>query len=174
MRGLVGTEPRTLACVMAKTKRVMIGAKIVERLVALPGMWDGLAAWRRGILKAAVPCSALASGKVREWVMDNAPLDAVLLVIGLGGCVITAYVVLAVSYAQYRRKKPLSVVATETFLPIIEEATENLRTEQNRLENIRADARRELGEMAREAEERQEAFVEKHKIRFTEDDFEGE
>ena len=55
MRGLVGTEPRTLACVMAKTKRVMIGAKIVERLVALPGMWDGLAAWRRGILKAAVP-----------------------------------------------------------------------------------------------------------------------
>ena len=57
--------------------------------------------------------------------------------------------------------------------PMIEEARDDLQLGLNRLENARADFRRDSADMEREAEERQEAFIEKHKIRIVDDeDFE--
>ena len=55
-------------------------------------------------------------------------------------------------------------------MSIIREATEGLQAEQDKLENIGADTRHDLDAMIREGEERERALIEKHKIRFVDDD----
>ena len=56
------------------------------------------------------------------------------------------------------------------FMSIIREATEGLQAEQDKLENIGTYTRHDLDAMIREGEERERALIEKHKIRFVEDD----
>ena len=80
---------------MGKVRKVVKGAKIVERLIALPGMWDDLAAWKRGVIKILAGGSAFASRTVRGWVMDSGTsLDWSLWVFGLLCIPAAAYVIL--------------------------------------------------------------------------------
>ena len=53
---------------------------------------------------------------------------------------------------------------------LVERVRDLGQEEQDKLENIGADTRHDLAAMIREGEERERALIEKHKIRFVEDD----
>ena len=67
-----------------------------------------------------------------------------------------------------RRREAAELAAP--FMSIIQEATEGLQAEQGKLENIGADTLHDLDAMIREGEERERALIEKHKIRFVDDE----
>lgn len=79
---------------MGKIAKVVKGARLVERLIAIPGMWDDLAAWKRWVVKGLAGGSFLSFRTVRGWIMDSgSSLDWSMWVFGLLCIPAAAYVI---------------------------------------------------------------------------------
>ena len=155
---------------MGKADRARTAVKIMERVIALPGTWDDLRIWLRVLLTIVFPGLTLISRRVREWIVASAPWDTMLLAAGILCIPISAYIVLAVGFSRYRRQNPSVFIPMKTALSLIGEAINDLRTHQNRLENIRADMRRDKADADAALMRAQEEFVKKYTIRFVDDD----
>ena len=90
---------------MGKLQRWGVKARLTERLVALPGMWDDLASWKRGALKLFAGLPILTWAEIRLWfVVSGTPWDQALLMLGVLALPITGYVIIVSGIVSYRKR----------------------------------------------------------------------